>query len=84
MEIQIEEMKEVTVHAEVRHCGFCAQSVLRVKYAIGNYQVFCRSCAACGPIQNTWKRAIAMWNRVMHQVSTVHALENLRRRMTDD
>lgn len=84
MEIQIEEMREVTVHAEVIHCGFCAQSVPRVKYAIGNYQVFCRSCAARGPIQETWKLAVVMWNRVMNQVNMEHALENLRRRMTDD
>lgn len=81
MEIKIEEMIETTVNAEVRHCGFCMGNVPRVKYSIGHYQMFCRSCAARGPIQETWELAIVLWNRVMHQISESHASENMKKRM---
>lgn len=80
MELQIEDMQETTVNAEVIRCGFCAVKAPKVAYSIGRYQLFCRGCAARGPIQQTWEGAVAMWNRVMSAISETQAIENFKKR----
>ncbi len=68
MKITIEKTIEEKVEVEIRDCPFCIlrqtrSGALKI-YKGMHYQVYCRQCAAKGPLASTLKNAVALWDNV--------------------
>lgn len=53
--------KEVTFEVEVESCPFCKRPILDLRGS-NSFQVFCRVCAARGPLASTVTLAVQKWN----------------------